>query len=229
MSNTGYTKKGRRAVDVLMSVLLLFLMAYQVTGETVHEWLGISITVLVIVHNILNRRWYGALFKGRYRPARILQTAVNILLLASIALTALSGMSMSGHAVPFMYGLLKMSAARPLHLAMSHWTFVLMGLHLGMHIPVMLTAAGASDKTKKVMMAAFAVAGAVGLWVFFRRDFPAYMFFNAAFVFLDYEKAAVLVLLENLLMLIFWAFAGWQIYELIKGSPAGDKNAGRHR
>lgn len=36
------------------------------------------------------------------------------------------------------------------------------------------------------------------------------MFFRAAFAFLDYEKAGVLVFLENLLMLVFWAFIGDQ-------------------
>lgn len=30
----------RRIVDVCMTVLLLLLMAYQVTGEVVHEWVG---------------------------------------------------------------------------------------------------------------------------------------------------------------------------------------------
>ena len=52
----------KRIVDAAMIVLLLFLMAYQVTGETAHEWIGIGMTVLVIVHQILNRKWYGALF-----------------------------------------------------------------------------------------------------------------------------------------------------------------------
>lgn len=30
----------RRIIDVCMTVLLLFLMAYQVTGEVLHEWIG---------------------------------------------------------------------------------------------------------------------------------------------------------------------------------------------
>ena len=49
-----------------MTVLLVCLMAYQVTGEALHEWFGIGMTVLVIVHQILNRKWYSALFQGRY-------------------------------------------------------------------------------------------------------------------------------------------------------------------
>ena len=93
----------KRIVDMVLTVLLRFLMAFQVTGNKLHEWLGIAMTVTLILHHILNRKWYKAVFKGKYSPYRIAMTAVNTLMLAAIALTALSGMSMSGHAVPFMY------------------------------------------------------------------------------------------------------------------------------
>ena len=33
----------KRIVDVCMTVLLLCLMAYQVTGEVLHEWIGMEI------------------------------------------------------------------------------------------------------------------------------------------------------------------------------------------
>ena len=60
----------RRVVDIGMTVLLLLQMAYQVMGEAAHEWLGMGMTALVIVHQALNRRWYGAMFKGRYTAYR---------------------------------------------------------------------------------------------------------------------------------------------------------------
>ena len=37
-----------------------------------------------------------------------------------------------------------------------------------------------------------------------------YLFFRVPFAFLDYEKAGALVFLENILMLIFWAYIGTQ-------------------
>ena len=55
----------KRIVDTAMTDLILCLMAYQVTGEMAHEWIGMGMTVLVIVHQILNRKWYSALFKGK--------------------------------------------------------------------------------------------------------------------------------------------------------------------
>ncbi len=206
----------KRIVDVVLTVLLLCLMAYQVTGEVLHEWLGIGMTVLVIVHQILNAKWYGALIKGKYHALRILQTAVNVLLLVSFAMTALCGMAMSGHAVPFLYGILPVSFARQFHLSLSHWSFVLMGLHLGIHIPVMT--AKLSDKKKKVLSAVFCVIGAAGLFFFLKNDLYNYLFFRVPFAFFDYEKSAALVFAENIAILLFFAFIGMQLAELCKKS-----------
>ena len=210
-------------MDVAMTVLLLFLMAYQVTGEVLHEWIGIVMTVLVVAHQILNRRWYAAIFRGKYKTDRIITTVINIALLASFALTAFCGMSMSGHAVPFLYGMTKISFARQMHLSMSHWAFVLMGLHLGMHIPAMtakMVKQDAEEKKEKqgiAITAVFAIIAGIGLYFFIKSGMPDYLFFRVPFAFLDYEKAGVLVLLENLLMLCFWAFMGAQIAFLLRG------------
>lgn len=59
----------KRIVDACMTFLLIFLMAYQVTGEALHEWIGMAMTALVIAHQILNRRWYAAAFKGKYNSS----------------------------------------------------------------------------------------------------------------------------------------------------------------
>ena len=210
----------KRVVDTAMTVLLLFLMAYQVTGETAHEWIGMGMTVLVIVHQFLNRRWYGALFKGKYNPYRAVTSILNILLLLSFALTAFCGMAMSGHAVPFLYGMAPVSFARSMHLAMSHWAFVLMGLHLGMHIPAMAAGMKLNDRARTTLTVVFTFVSGVGLWLFLRNGMPDYLFFRVQFAFLDYEKAGALVLFENLLMLSFWAFAGTQAAHICR-------NAGR--
>ena len=208
MSRTKTNNMIRRIVDAAMTVLLLLLMAYQVTGEVLHEWIGMGMTVLVIAHQILNRRWYGALLKGKYNAYRVLTTVINILLLLSFALTAFCGVSMSGHAVPFLYGMAPVSFSRQMHLSMSHWAFVLMGLHLGLHIPAMAAGLKLRDKTKKVLIGVFACIGVIGLWLFLRSGIPNYLFFRVPFAFLDYEKAGWLVFLENLLMLSFFAMVG---------------------
>ena len=199
----------RKFADACMLILLLCLMSYQVTGEEKHEWTGILMTLTVIVHQILNRRWYAALFKGKYNLYRSVTTAVNLLLLASMLVTAFCGMSMSEYAVPFLYWARGLIFVRPTHLAMSHWSFVLMGLHLGLHIPLML--GRMKDRARTILTAAGAVLAGIGLWLFFRNGMPNYLFFRVPFAFLDYEKAFWLVFQENALMLSTWVFLGAEL------------------
>lgn len=131
------TKRAKHIVDILLGIGLL-LMSYQVVGEAGHEWTGIVMTVFMIIHQILNRKWIAALFKGKYTPLRIVQAFINAALVICFILTALCGISMSVHAVPFLDNFIRASLARRLHLTLSHWCFVLMGLHLGLHVPAML-------------------------------------------------------------------------------------------
>jgi hypothetical protein len=199
---------GKRIIDIAMCVLLLCLMAFQVTGEQAHEWLGIGMTALVIVHQILNRRWYGVFLKGKYNPYRILQTAVNGLLLLSFVLTAFSGMSMSGYAVPFLYGMAKVSLARRMHLSMSHWAFVLMGLHIGLHIPVITARRKLTGGRKGAAVAGSGLIAAAGLFFLWRNGVAEYLLFRVPFAFLDFEKPIAAVFLENVLMLLSLAVLG---------------------
>ena len=202
------TKRAKHIIDLLLGVGLLLLMSYQVVGEAGHEWTGIGMTALMIVHQILNRKWFTALFKGKYTPLRAVQTFINAALVICFLLTALCGVNMSVHAVPFLGDFMRSSLGRRLHLTLSHWCFVLMGLHLGMHIPMMTAGLKWKGRTKTILAGLFTCIGGIGLYLFLRNGMPDYLFFRVPFAFLDYEKAGWLVFLENLLMLSFWALIG---------------------
>ncbi len=120
-------------IDFLMTVLLLLLMAYQVVGETLHEWFGAAMLVLFIAHNILNIKWYKNLFHGKYKPVRILGTILNLVVLAALLFLGYSGIVMSRHLFAFLPINRGMALARVMHLAGSYWGFVLISLHLGLH------------------------------------------------------------------------------------------------
>lgn len=198
----------KRIVDVALMVTLLLLMAFQVTEQLAHEWLGITMFVLTIVHQVLNRKYYAAIFKGKYSPLRIFQLIVNILLLLTFVCTALSGMMMSRFATPFMNGILPSSIVRQGHLALSHWSFVLMGLHLGLHFGIVMSKL--KNRTVKIILGTVMTGISVyGFYLFFKSDMLNYMLFKNPFAFLDYDKAWGLVLLENLAMLLAWAFAAY--------------------
>lgn len=203
-------------VDVCMTVLLLCLMAYQVMGEALHEWIGIGMTIVLIVHHILNIKWYAVLFKGKYNAYRIITTIVNMLLLISIALTAFCGMSMSSNAVPFLYGMTGIVFARTTHLALSFWSFVLMGFHLGLHLPAMTAKLRPGKTVRIIVSVVFTVLAGVGLWLFIKNNIPSYLTFKAHFAFLDYDKAAVLVFAENLAEMFFFVFLGANTVRIIR-------------
>lgn len=78
-------------LDAAMFVLFLLLMERHLIPGAQHEWLGISVGVLFLVHNAFNCKWYAALFKGKYGALRIVQTAVNFLLWIAMLGCMISG------------------------------------------------------------------------------------------------------------------------------------------
>lgn len=213
-------KRAKLIVDILLGIGLILLMSYQLAYDAAHEWTGITMTMLMAVHQILNRKWYTALFRSKYGALRIFQSVVNLLLVGCFLATALCGINMSVYAVPFLADFMKASAGRRIHLAMSHWSFILMGLHLGLHMAAMLR----EVKSRKIRWAVFALsipAAGAGLYFFLRNSFPDYLSFGRHFAFVDYEKAIPLVLLETLLIVFFFVFVGMQLQKLLMHRKEG--------
>ena len=130
--------KIKTGIDLLMTVLLLLLMAYQITGQELHEWFGAGELLLFLLHNILNMKWYGNLFKGKYRLPRIIQTIVNFGVLITMLCLGFSGIVLSRHVFAALSIHGPMATARMMHLAASYWGFVLMSVHLGLHWSMIL-------------------------------------------------------------------------------------------
>ena len=61
----------KTAVDALMTIALLMLMAYELIGQTTHEITGTAMLLLFVAHHLLNRSWHKNLFRGRYSPYRV--------------------------------------------------------------------------------------------------------------------------------------------------------------
>lgn len=91
----------RLVIDLAMTVLMLVAMAYQITGNTIHELVGALLCLLFITHNILNRRWYKTIFKGKHNVRRILSIVVNLLFLVSMAVVMISAVPISRDIIPF--------------------------------------------------------------------------------------------------------------------------------
>ncbi|HJD34338.1 MAG TPA: DUF4405 domain-containing protein [Candidatus Mediterraneibacter tabaqchaliae] len=125
--------KSKLAVDILMTLTLLFLMGYQLWGETAHEWAGAFMLVLFLAHHVLNAAWHQNLFRGKYTRIRILTSAVDLVLFVVMICLMVSGITMSRHVFAFLPINGGMGTARLVHMAACYWGFVLMAFHLGLH------------------------------------------------------------------------------------------------
>ncbi len=126
-------RKLKGAVDVAMSVALLFLMGYQFWGDEAHEWAGAGIFVLFAVHHILNWRWHKNLFRGKYSLIRVFQVCIDMLTLLSIIALIYSSIVLSGYVFAFLPVEGGMALARRLHILGFYWGFLLMNVHSGLH------------------------------------------------------------------------------------------------
>lgn len=175
---------------MIMTVLLLLLMARQLTGDFAHEWIGTAMLILWIVHHILNRNWYAHLFKGKYTPVRILQTVTNFAVLLSLFGLTVSGIILSREgfaSLPISGGI---ALARPLHVLSALWGFVLMALHLGLHWNMILgmvrkaTGPVVSKPLRILLHIAAALVAGYGLYAFLKNQFLSYLFLTSSLLFL---------------------------------------------
>lgn len=199
------------AVDLAMTLLLFCLMAYLLVGETVHEWLGVSMFALFILHHALNRNWHSNLAKGRYSPLRIFQILVNILLLAAMVSLMISGIMLSREVFAFLPISGGTGFARTLHMLGGYWGFLLMGLHLGLHWGMMM----GMLRIATVFVCAF------GIYAFVKNDIASYLFSKTRFVFFDLEQPLILFFAEYLGMMALWAATAYYIGKLLRHCEKG--------
>ena len=120
-------------IDIAMYLIFVALIQEYLWSDGLHEWLGITLFALFIAHNVLNIRWYKSLFKGKYTAARSVSTVINIALLAAMLCCMVSSLLVSGKIFAFL-NLGGARIGRSLHLVSTAWAFVLMSLHLGLHL-----------------------------------------------------------------------------------------------
>ena len=180
------------SVDIAMTVLSIILMGGTVLfpDDRIHQCLGMVMLVLWIVHTVLHCRWYGALMKGKYNPYRILQLVINLGITISCVLVMISGLSMAWF-LPTGFGL---EYARTIHLVSTHWYFLFMCAHLGMHLSMM-----------HIPMAVMLPLGAYGIYAFIIRGLWRYMFLQQQFFFLALERGYILFAVDYIAILALFA------------------------
>ena len=216
--------------DFCMTAALLVLMSYELAGQAVHEWLGLSLFILFILHHIWNRKWSRNIFKRKHPSGiplcakssagirkhtlfSILQTFLVICALITMAGSLVSGVILSRHALAFWPMAGGRSFARSLHMVSAYWGFVFLSLHLGFHWSMIM---GMVKKHLKKMSAVpvwiwrgVALLIAIyGVYAFQKRGIGEYMVLKNQFVFFDFDEPLAFFLVDYLAVLAFFVWCG---------------------
>lgn len=162
MENEKKTGSGKRKkiigliVDLAMYAAMLLQMLYVVTGNAVHEWLGIGFFALLVCHMVIKRRWFSLVLrrKGKLFTARRFADLMIVLLMLCLALLMFSSMGVSRLIFPNVHFLGS---------AVFHRTLATLGLtaaviHGGMHGYF-----GSKKKKKAVIGIILCSAAALGI------------------------------------------------------------------
>lgn len=208
-------KKLRMTVDISMVILLPVLMGYSLVGETAHEIIGVVMGVLFAVHITLNRKWFAALFRGKYNLRGIITTILNIMLILCVITSMVSGIMISKHLFAFLKLSSGTSLMRALHLLAGYWGFVLMSIHAGTHTGAMLT------KTEKLgtgarttIYALLLCVAAYGVYAFIKRSIYQYMLLISSFVFFDTSEPYIRFYIDYLTIMIMFMTVGYSIIRI---------------
>jgi len=212
--------KIRMPVDITMTLLSIILMggAYLFPSDIIHEILGMALFLLWAVHITLNRRWYSSIFRGKYNARRIMQTVINCSILICVIFLMISGIILSNHVFTFLGIESGLGFARTAHLLASHWYFLFMSLHIGMHVQMI---AGKMKVPRKgfssiIMRTIFILISLYGIYAFIIRGIWRYLILQQKFFFLDFERGYFLFVLDYISIIILFATVIHYINKLLQ-------------
>lgn len=219
-------------LDIMMTLVSIVLMGgnFLFPAEIVHEILGVGLFVLWGVHIALNRRWYGAIFKGKYNPYRIMQTVINCCILICTIFLMISGIILSNQLFTFLNIQSGLGFARIAHLLASHWYYLFMSLHIGLHVgmitnkmrhpapinchPELVSGSSTNEMPKQVRhdklhkifpRIILVLVCAYGLYAFIARGVWKYLVLKQQFFFFDLERGYILFALDYISIIILFA------------------------
>ena len=222
------------SIDITMTILSIILMGgnYLFPADLVHEIFGVGLFVLWAIHIILNHRWYGAIFRGKYNPYRVMQTVINCCILICTIFLMISGIILSNHIFTFLNIQGGLGFARIAHLLASHWYYLFMSLHIGLHVGMITnkikdkinTGKNSSNenpkyqtKTKKIIFRILLTLTCLyGLYAFIVRGIWRYLILQQQFFFFDLERGYILFALDYISIIILFAVISHLVAAILK-------------
>ena len=193
----------RMFIDITMTILSIILMGgnFLFPAEIVHEILGTGLFVLWGVHIALNHRWYSAIFRGKYNPYRIMQTVINCCILICTIFLMISGIILSNQLFTFLNIQSGLGFARIAHLLSSHWYYLFMSLHIGLHMGRLFQNVAAKILPRILL----ALTCLYGLYAFIARGVWKYLILKQQFFFFDLERGYILFAMDYISIIILFA------------------------
>lgn len=216
--------KLRLVTDLSMVIVLLLLMSYSLLGETAHEWIGIVMFLLFILHHGINSSWIRNLRGGKYTVSRLVRTVIDMLILFTMLGSMLSGIVISRHIFSFLpFGPEAGETGRAVHMFFAFWGFILMSLHGGMHLK-MIAGMIHKDrgKTEGRMFSLCALLAVVyGACAFYRRQIISYLFLQTHFLMLGFDETLASYLFDYFMIMIFFMWIGYHLDKILKYNVKG--------
>lgn len=127
----------RLVLDGLAAAMLLFAFSYFWQGNTSHEWAGIGVFALMLLHGVFQRRWFATLAnRPRQRRGKFNITLTFVLLAGMLALLGtslvISETLFAGLRLDDDFNL------RRTHAGIAYWLLLIVAVHLGLRWPLLM-------------------------------------------------------------------------------------------
>jgi Na+/proline symporter len=127
----------RLAFDLVAASLLVFGLSYWWLGNIAHELAGTAMFLLLIMHNVFNRRFYGTIARTRREPRGLINVAITLALLLAMAVLLVTSVLISNALAGFMSPFGGFTA-RQMHTLAAYWVLVIVAVHLGLRWPMIM-------------------------------------------------------------------------------------------
>lgn len=212
-----FQTKLRIMIDISMTIALLLLMPYSLLGEAAHEWIGLAMFVLFILHHKLNIGWIKNLRKGKYTVSRSLRTITDLLILLAMLGSMASGIVISAHVFSFLpFENPAEETGRAVHLFCGFWGFILMSFHVGLHFGMLRGMINGKTKMRPVLRITALAVACYGAFAFYRRRIVSYLFLQSHFLMFNFDETLFTYLLDMIAIMILFIWIGYGTDQILK-------------
>lgn len=193
----------------LISLIPLSILN-KLTGNPLHEVVGVIILLLIATHTFFNLRWFTLFWKQKNTLHRLFNTTILLLMVVAFLVLITSSLMISKSLFTFL-DFKSTLMLRQLHTTSAYWFFILGFIHLGIHwhrFSALLQKKFRIHALLSHPLATF-IALLIVLYagfIFIQRDIASKLFMTFAFEFWNTEQSIWSVALDYMSMSIALIF-----------------------